>query len=83
MGKLRDKLVGGSDKTFTLSPEQIRTLNEYRHVAQQSLDMMLQQLTSVYLQEVAETKFGYSPGAKLGFKLELDKKQDNITIRED
>ena len=83
MGTIKDKALkkdNSSEANFTLSELQINTLMEYRTVAQQQLDRMLQEMTTVYLHEIAVERFGYAPNCKLGFKLELDKTEDNITV---
>lgn len=83
MGSIKSKALGNNkDKKFTLSETQINTLMQYREVSQRQLDQMLQQLTSVYLHELAVSKFGYAENANLGFKLDLENPQDNITITE-
>lgn len=79
MGKIKDKALG-NEKKYTLKPEEVQTLIQYRQVAQQQLDQMLQRLTSVYLHSVAVGRFGYEAGSDLGFKLDLEQEQDNITI---
>lgn len=83
MGSIKDKALNkdtDKGKKFTLSELQINTLMQYRQTAQAQLDQMLQQLTSVYLHEVAVTKFGYPANSNLGFALDLENPQDNITI---
>lgn len=85
MGNIKNKALSNSkhtEKKFTLTEEEINCLMQYRQVAQQQLDQMLQQLTSVYLHQVSITRFGYPSNANLGFKLELENLQDNITITE-
>jgi hypothetical protein len=85
MGSLKNKALKANKeegKKFTLSETQINTLMQYREVAQVQLDQLLQQLTSVYLHELAVSMFGYASNSNLGFQLELDKPQDNITITE-
>ncbi len=81
MGSIKDKALKNKDeKKFTLTEDEINTLMSYRQVAQQELDQMLQRLTSVYLHSVAVGRFGYASNCNLGFKLDLEKPQDNITI---
>lgn len=79
MGKIKDKALG-NEKKYTLTADEIQTLMQYRQVAQQQLDQMLQRLTSVYLHSVATGRFGYAADSNLGFKLDLEQEQDNITI---
>lgn len=81
MGTIKNKaLKNSAEKKFTLTEEEISCLMQYRQVAQQQLDQMLQNLTSVYLHQVSVTRFGYPSNANLGFKLNLEQPQDNITI---
>lgn len=81
MGTIKNKALSKeAEKKYTLTEEEISTLIQYRQVAQQNLDQMLQQLTSVYLHSVATGRFGYAPNCNLGFKLDLESKQDNIII---
>lgn len=81
MGAIKNKaLKNNNEKKYTLTETQINTLMQYRQVSQQQLDQMLQQLTSVYLHEVAVNSFGYASNANLGFALDLEKPQDNITV---
>lgn len=81
MGTIKNKALGkDTEKKYTLTEDEISVLMNYRQVAQQNLDQMLQQLTSVYLHSVATGRFGYAPNCNLGFKLDLESTQDNIVI---
>lgn len=83
MGTIKDKALkknNGSEKKYTLTETEIDALMQYRQVAQQNLDQLLQHLTSVYLHSVAVARFGYAPNTNLGFKLDLESAEDNITI---
>lgn len=83
MGSIKDKALKNShdkEAKYTLTETEINTLMEYRNVAQQQLDRMLQELTTVYLHSIAVERFEYAPTCNLGFKLELDKPEGNITI---
>ena len=83
MGAIKNKaLKNSSEKKFTLTETEINVLMQYRNIAQLQLDQMLQQMTSVYLQKISVDRFGYAPNSNLGFKLDLEKSQDNITIAE-
>lgn len=81
MGAIKNKALSNeNEKKYTLTETEINTLMQYRQVAQQQLDQMLQRLTSVYLHSVAIGRFGYAPNCDLQFKLDLENPQDNITI---
>ena len=81
MGKIKDKALNApNEKKFTLTESEIDTLMQYRAIAQQELDQMLQRMTSVYLDRIAKTRFGYAQNCNLGYALQLDQKQDNITV---
>jgi len=81
MGRIKDKVLNTpTGKKFTLTESEIDTLMQYRAIAQQELDQMLQRMTSVYLDGIAKTRFGYAANCNLGYALALDKAQDNITI---
>jgi hypothetical protein len=81
MGQIKNRALKKveTDK-FTLNETQMDVLMHYRGVAQQNLDRLLQELTSVYLHSLAVSEFGYKANDNLGFKLELEKSEDNITI---
>lgn len=83
MGSIKDKALkkdNSEEKKFTLKEEEINCLMQYRQVAQQNLDHMLQQMTSVYLHQVSVGRFGYALNSNLEFKLDIEQTQDNITI---
>lgn len=82
MGNLKNKALKNDDKTkkFTLKASEIEALKEYRAIAQQALDQTLQTLTSVFLHHIAVDRLGYSQETELSFALDLESKQDNITI---
>ena len=83
MGSIKDKALKSKktdEKKYTLTETQVDVLMQYRTVAQQNLDQMLQMLTSVYLHSLAVSSFGYAPNCNLEFKLDLERPQDNFTI---
>lgn len=83
MGQIKDKALkkdNNAEKKFTLTEDEINCLMQYRKVAQQNLDQMLQELTSVYLHQISVSRFGYKSNSDLGFKLDLEQSQDNIII---
>jgi hypothetical protein len=81
VGQIKDKALNKpNEKKFTLTEGEINTLMQYRQVAQQDLDRLLQDLTSVYLHSIATGRLGYATNCNLGFALNLDSPQDNITI---
>lgn len=82
MGSIKDKALknDAESQTFTLTQTEINGLLESRKLAQQTLDFMLQNLTTIHLTQVAVGRFGYKETEKLDFKLDLEKKTDNITI---
>lgn len=81
MGSIKNKAYKNDNESkHTLTEAQINTLMQYRQVAQNGLDKTLQEITSVYLHEVAVNSLGYPPNSKLGFRLALDQSEDNITI---
>lgn len=81
MGSIKNKaLKNNNESKFTLTEAEINCLMQYREVSQRNLDRMLQELTSVYLHQLAVSRFGYADNSNLGFKLELEEPKNNITI---
>lgn len=84
MGQIKDKALKNKpeSKKFTLTPTEIAGLMESRALAQQTLDFMLQSLTSIYLKQIATGRLGFDPTKTYDFSLDLEKEADNLTITE-
>ena len=84
MGKLKNKALKdekSAEKTFTLTKYEMDTLLNYRTIATQQLDQMLQQITVLNLHNIAIERFGYDPQDKLEFNVDVEKAEDNLKIK--
>ena len=72
----------GSQRTFTLSPEDIQVLAHLNKYMQATLDQVQEHIAATFLNHKATTEFGYRPGADLRFNFQPDKKEGNLTITE-